>query len=113
MFHLLKSFTYALIGMRKTLQNEYMFRFYLSLYLLSIMTALYLQFNTLEFIILLFCGATLLSAELMNTAVEKCVDLIGKRNSLAAFAKDAAAGAVAILGIHYLIILILLFLFNI
>ena len=73
-------------------------------------SAYLLKFTYLEWAILLLCFASVLAAELLNTAIETVVDLVSpKFNVLAGRAKDISAAAVMILSIFVGIIGIVLF----
>lgn len=58
-----------------------------------------------EWAIILLCNALVFSLEIVNTAVEKAVDLATeKHNPLAKISKDAAAGAVLVSAIFSVIV---------
>lgn len=58
-----------------------------------------------EWAIILLCNALVFSLEIVNTAVEKAVDLATeKQNPLAKISKDAAAGAVLVSAIFSVIV---------
>ncbi len=58
-----------------------------------------------DWTIILLCNALVFSLEIVNTAVEKAVDLATQtKNSLAKISKDAAAGAVLVSAIFSVII---------
>jgi len=105
-----RSFKFALAGMIKTYNSEWMFRFYLVLTLLVLMLALVLQMSLMRIAFLLVCCAGILSFELMNTGVERSVDALGVHNEVAEFAKDAAAGAVAVFAITSVVAMCFVFL---
>ena len=104
-----QSFNYALAGMAKTFKSEHMFRIYLVLIILVLIAEVVLQLALMKIAITIICGAGILSFELINTGVEKTVDALGQRNKLTAFAKDAAAGSVALFAIGSLIAVVLMF----
>lgn len=104
-----QSFNYALAGMAKTFKSEHMFRIYLVLIILALITEVVLRLALMKIAITIICGAGILSFELINTGVEKTVDALGQRNKLTAFAKDAAAGSVALFAIGSLIAVVLMF----
>jgi len=107
--HVWRSFRFALAGIIKTYNSEKMFRFYLVLTMLVLMLAVVLQMSLVRIGFLLVCCAGILSFELMNTGVERTVDAIGARNEVTEFAKDAAAGAVALFAIVNIVAMILVF----
>ncbi|MDI6799895.1 MAG: diacylglycerol kinase [Actinomycetota bacterium] len=66
--------------------------------------SLYLGVSRLEFMLLLVSIALVLSAELINTAIEETIDLtIDTHNDKAKIAKDVAAGAVLITSVNAII----------
>ncbi|MBY6035445.1 diacylglycerol kinase family protein [Fictibacillus nanhaiensis] len=107
---LFSSFIYAFDGIRNTFLTEQNFRIHTLISVIVILTAIALDFTTLRMIILFVVIGFVLSLELINTAIEKSVDLYTlERHPLAKQAKDAAAGAVLVFSIFAVIIGILLF----
>jgi diacylglycerol kinase len=71
---------------------------------------LWLQLNTLEWAILVVTIMIVMSAELINTAIEAAVDRVGSEpHPLSKRAKDTAAGAVLIGAIGAVIVGLLIF----
>lgn len=105
---LLKSFVYASRGILWCLKNERNMRAHFSLCVYMYSYLLFFDFFTLtrtEWAIILLVNALVFSLEIVNTAVEKAVDLsTDKINSLAKISKDAAAGAVLVSAIFAVII---------
>lgn len=92
---LLNSFRCAVRGLLLCLKTQRNFRLELIIALWVTAGALALELSRVETAILLLCCALVLSAELLNTAVELAVDLCcQKPHPLAGAAKDAAAGGV-------------------
>lgn len=107
---LFNSFIYAFSGIITTFKTEQNFRIHSILSVIVIFTAVTLDFSTLRMAVLLIVIGIVLALELVNTAVEKTVDLMTmERHPLAKEAKDAAAGAVLVFSIIAVIIGILLF----
>jgi diacylglycerol kinase len=72
--------------------------------------ALYLQFSTVEMIMLVLTIAGVVVVEMLNTAIETIVDLASPEvHPLAKIAKDVAAGAVLTMAVVSLIVGYLLF----
>lgn len=105
--HVWQSLQYACAGMIKTYETEKMFRFYLLLTLLILMVAIVVELPPIKIVFILVCCAGILSFELINTGVERAVDAIGKKNDMTKFAKDAAAGSVAVFAIASIIAIII------
>lgn len=67
---LIKSFRWAMNGLRAVWEEEVNFRTETAIGLVVFADALYLRFTTLEWIITIGCIGAVLSAEIVNTAVE-------------------------------------------
>lgn len=94
-----KSFGFAVEGIISTFRSEFMFRFYSAVLILVFTLALIVHLPLLELLFLMICWTIVLSFELINTGVEKAIDATSIHNQLTKFAKDAAAGSVAISGV--------------
>lgn len=105
---LLKSFAYAGKGIFWCLKNERNMRAHFSLCVYMYTYLLVYDFFVLtktEWAIILLCNALVFSLEIVNTAVEKAVDLAtDKQHPLAKISKDAAAGAVLVAAIFSVIV---------
>lgn len=70
-----------------------------------------LKISIIEWLIIILVISMVLALELVNTAIERCVDLVTKDyHDLAKAAKDVAAGAVFLMSLFSLIIGIVIFL---
>ena len=70
-----------------------------------------LKVSLIEWIVLIFLIGTILALEMINTAIERCVDLATKDyKELAKISKDVAAGAVLIMSLFSVVIGIIIFL---
>ncbi len=93
-----KSFLFAMQGFVYTVQNERNIKVMLTAGTAVIVLGLIVQLDPLSWAIVLLCCATVISAELMNTAIETVVDLVSPEyDPLAGHAKDIAAAAVYVL----------------
>lgn len=105
-----KSGSFAVAGIRATLRSEFMSRFYLAAYIVIIIAAAFSGFSLVKWAIVIIAGSGVLAFELINTGVEKAVDMYGEEHSeLGAFAKDAAAGSVFLFAWSGILAIILLF----
>lgn len=94
---LLASFRYALAGLLYCLATQRNMRIHFTAGIVVLFFAWWLQFSTTEFVLLLLTVTAVLVAEMLNTAVEKVVDLASpRRHPLAKTAKDVAAAAVLV-----------------
>jgi undecaprenol kinase len=108
---LLKSFSHAASGIFYVLIHERNMQYHCVFALLSILLGWVLGITTFEWMVILILIGGMFSLEIMNTAVEKTVDLVTQDfHPLAKLAKDIAAGAVFIFAIICMVIGILIFL---
>lgn len=113
MKNLLKSFVYAFKGIVFCIANERNFRIHLCFlaFMFGFLTLRdFFVVSKTQFAILALTSAAVISLELVNTAVEKAVDLAcgEKKHSLAKIAKDACAGSVLVSAIAAVIIGVLI-----
>jgi len=105
-----KSFKYALNGIFTALSICRNLKIHYLFALLAILGGWYFDITRIEFMIILLAITLVVTLEMMNTAIEKVVDLLTERyHILALIAKDVAAGAVLIASIVALIIGALIF----
>jgi diacylglycerol kinase (ATP) len=89
------SINYAIEGILYAARSQRHMRNHFLAALLILVLVLFLRVSSLEFILLVLSVSFVLCAELVNTAIELCVDLISpEQHPLAKAAKDVAAGAV-------------------
>ncbi|MEH7245567.1 diacylglycerol kinase family protein [Neobacillus niacini] len=106
-----RSFSFALTGIKTALWSERNMRIHFLVSLLVIGCALFFSISQLEWLFVIFAIGGIFSLELINTAIERVVDLITKEyHPLAKQAKDIAAGAVFIYAITVVVIGIIIFL---
>ncbi|MGA8943106.1 MAG: diacylglycerol kinase family protein [Thermoactinomyces sp.] len=92
---LLRSFVYALEGLKYTVVTQRNMRFHFLSALGVLLLCLYLPISKVEVLVLFATIVLVLSAELFNTAIEAVTDMVTKEyHPLAKVAKDVAAGAV-------------------
>lgn len=105
-----KALLYAFQGLRYAFSHECNLRKHFFAAAAAFFLAYWYRLDLMEWMILLLTVAVVLAAELLNTAIEKAVDLItAEFHPLAKIAKDTAAGAVLIVSIAAAIIGYLLF----
>lgn len=101
----------ALDGVVYGLKTQRHLRFHVVAGSLAVAAGFVKKLSAGGWMLLLLLMAAIISAELMNTAIEAVVDLVSpEQHPLAKAAKDAAAGAVLVLAFVSLIIAVLLFL---
>lgn len=107
---LIESFNYAVSGIIYTLKTEKNMRVHFVIATIVVVLSLFFDFTRLELLILFFSIALVLITEMINTAIERVVDLITEDfHPLARLAKDIAAGGVLIAALNSLVVGYLLF----
>lgn len=105
-----KAFVYAWHGIVYTVKSQRNFRIHIVAAVYVTAFSLFYELTKGEYVLLVLTFSAVISAELINTAIEAAVDLCSpEQNRLAGIAKDAAAGAVLAAAIFSVIIGILLF----
>ncbi|WP_214741229.1 MULTISPECIES: diacylglycerol kinase family protein [unclassified Exiguobacterium] len=93
----MKPFRVACVGLFHAIRTERNMRLHLISALLVFVFAIWLQTTRIENVILLIWVVAIISLEMMNTAIERTVDLVTKDvHPLAKQAKDVAAGSVLV-----------------
>lgn len=104
------SFRYAVEGIISAIRSEAHLRFHIVIANLICIFAKCYGISRAEWAVLLLCIFSVISAELMNTAVEKAVDTATSEiNPIAKISKDASAGAVLVLSIGAVLVGVCLF----
>lgn len=108
---LFNSFMYASRGLVNLLKTEQNARIHL-VYAIAVATLAYiLSISRIEAIVLFFAVTLVIAVEIINTAIEKLLDIVKPEQSRAVeFIKDAMAGAVLIASIIALVVSVLIFL---
>lgn len=105
------SFSYAAQGWQFALKKDQNLRIHFVIAIIVLLVALFFQLSNLEIGILVAMITLVITAELMNTAVEKIVDLItAEHHPDAKFAKDVSSAMVLTTAIGSVIVGCLIFL---
>lgn len=100
----------CLDGISYVTKNEKNFKREITLGIIALILSYILKIDKIEFIIILTMICLVLTAEIINTAIERTVDLVTKEyQELARIAKDVSAGSVLVTSIFSLIIGIIIF----
>lgn len=100
----------CLDGISYVTKNEKNFKREIALGIIALILSYILKIDKIEFIIILTMICLVLTAEIINTAIERTVDLVTKEyHELARIAKDVSAGSVLVTSIFALIIGIIIF----
>lgn len=107
---LLKSFAYAFRGIARAVKSERNMRIHLTAAIYVTAFSFFYELSKAEYVLLILTFSSVISCEMINTAVEKVVDICSPRYSKAAeLAKDVSAGAVLVTAIFAVITGIILF----
>jgi diacylglycerol kinase len=100
MFRMIKSFGFALAGIRYAFKTQPNFKFHVLAMSLVVIFGWYLKLKASEWLWIVFAVALVLVTELLNTAIETLVDLVSPTYHIkAGIAKDTAAAAVLLAAI--------------
>ncbi|CAG9608120.1 diacylglycerol kinase family protein [Pseudoneobacillus rhizosphaerae] len=105
-----ETFKFALEGIRVSILKEKNIRFHLLFSVIVIVLAIIFNLTQTEWLFILIAIAGMIVVEMINTAIERVVDLVTDQyHPLAGQAKDIAAGAVLIYAIFSVIIGMIIF----
>jgi undecaprenol kinase len=105
-----ETFKFALEGIRVSILNEKNIRFHLLFSVIVIVLGIIFNLTQTEWLFILIAIAGMIVVEMINTAIERVVDLVTDQyHPLAGQAKDIAAGAVLIYAILSVIIGMIIF----
>lgn len=108
-FH--KSVGHALDGIEYAINHERNIKIEIFLAIIASILGFMLKISIIEWIVIILLIALIISLELINTAIERCVDLVTKDyHDLAKVSKDMAAGAVLVASLFSVIVGLLIFL---
>lgn len=105
------TFKNARKGMRLTIKSEKNIRVHIFVAILVLIAAFCLNFSMTKLCIIIMAIAAVISAEMLNSAIEFSLDAIfhNRYSRMVGMAKDIAAGAVMVVTISAVIIGVLLF----
>lgn len=107
---LLQSFRYAFTGIWYAIRTQRNMRIHITMALLVVILGAIVSLTLLEWCIICFVICSVISLELVNTAIEAAIDRIGtEKHPLAKIAKDTAAAAVLFMAIGAAVIGIIIF----
>ena len=106
-----QSMSHALDGIEYAINHERNIKFEILAGICASVLGFLLKISNVEWVVLILLIGTILALEMINTSIERCVDLVTKDyHELAKAAKDTAAGAVLIVSMFSIIIGIVMFL---
>ncbi|MCD1146864.1 diacylglycerol kinase [Peptoniphilus sp. KCTC 25270] len=106
----IKSFNYAVQGIISSITTERNMKFHYLAAIGVILFSLLFNLSRIEFMLLLFAVTLVVVMELMNTAIERTIDMITQEyHPVAKLVKDISAGAVLIVSLNAAVIAYILF----
>ena len=107
----LKSFTYAWKGILTCAGHEQNITFHLLAAIAVVVAGFIFHITHVEWMVVMLCIGTVITAELFNSAIERLVDLVSpEQNIIAGEVKDIAAGAVLVTAVAAAIVGLIVFL---
>lgn len=101
----MKSLSYAQHGLARVLAEEANFRIQMAVAVLVLVAAWYLDLSTVEKSVLMLAIALVLVLELLNSALERVVDILKPRiHHYVEEMKDIAAGAVLVASVAAVVV---------
>lgn len=95
-----KSFKHAVDGIVYAIENEHNILIMMLATIVVLSTSFLLNISKIELILVVICICTVIACEMINSAIEACVDLeTTKQHPLAKTAKDCASGASLVLSV--------------
>lgn len=105
-----KSFKYALKGLKLFFKTQHNAWIHLSAFVLIVASGCYFKLNKMEWVAILFAAGFVFTAEIINTSIEFLTDHVSPaKHEQAGKVKDLAAAAVLIAAITALLIGALIF----
>lgn len=106
----IRSFNYAVQGIISSITTERNMKFHYLAAIAIIILSLFFNLSRIEFMFMIFAVTFVVVMELINTAIERTIDLITQEyHPVAKLVKDISAGAVLIASLNALVIAYLLF----
>ena len=101
----LASFKYAFRGLREVIRSERNAKIHIGFAILAVIASVLLHISLIEFLFVFSSIVLVFFAEILNTAVEKTLDLISQENNhLVQLTKDMLAGAVLVVAFGALVV---------
>lgn len=100
-----KSFHHAVDGIIYAIENEHNILIMMVATILVFIVSFLLKISKIELMLVVICIGTVIACEMINSAIEACVDLeTTKEHELAKIAKDCASGASLVLSVMSLFV---------
>lgn len=96
----IKSFRHAVDGIVYAIENEHNILIMMLATIVTLIASFLLNVSNIELVLVVICIGTVIACEMINSAIEACVDLTTtKEHKLAKIAKDCASGASLVLSV--------------
>ena len=96
----IKSFKHAVDGIVYAIENEHNVLIMMLATIVTLIASFLLKVSKIELVLVVICIGTVIACEMINSAIEACVDLTtSKEHELAKIAKDCASGASLVLSV--------------
>lgn len=101
----IKSFHHAVDGIVYAIENEHNILIMMLATIAILLISFILKVSNIELVLIVICIGTVIACEMINSAIEACVDLeTMKEHELAKIAKDCASGASLVLSVMSLFV---------
>jgi diacylglycerol kinase (ATP) len=108
---LINSFSYALEGLQFAWRNDQNLRIHLLIALIVFLLTYVLNFTTFDRAVIVLTIVMVITAEMINTAIEKMVDLITSEHRVKAkIAKDVSSAMVLVSAVGSIVVGVVIFL---
>ncbi|WP_101772731.1 diacylglycerol kinase [Peptostreptococcus faecalis] len=108
--NMIKSVNAAIEGLMYTFKSERNMKLHYLASFVVLIVSLFFNFSKIEFVLLLGAITLVVITEMINTAIEKTVDLVtSEYHELAKIAKDVAAGSVLVSAMYAVVVAYILF----
>lgn len=109
--HRIKSFKYAIRGLKWVIQTQGNFQFHLLALIIVINAGIFFSLTGYEWLAIVVCSTLVLVSEVFNSAIEELVNFISPQfNAKAVLIKDIAAAAVLLSAIGAVVCGLIIFL---
>lgn len=110
MKRLIKSFDYAIQGIKLVVRTEANMKIHIGVAIFVVVLGFLFRISHVEWLACVLCIGLVFSAEIMNTAIETLVDMISpEKNAIAGKIKDMAAGSVLIAALMSIVVGVIIF----
>jgi diacylglycerol kinase (ATP) len=101
----LRNFKYAFRGLKEVIKSEKNAKIHVAMAVLALIACLIFRISLIEFLFVFLSIVLVMFAEIINTAIEKTLDLISQENNhVVQLVKDMSAAAVLITAIGSIVV---------